>query len=54
MVQSGTINDPEYGHPGIVNGPEHSQPGTTNLYGPEYDQPVFAWEGNPGLPETTG
>ena len=23
------------------------KPGTKNSYGPEYDQPVFAWEGNP-------
>ena len=34
---------------GIIYGPEYGQPGPINLYGSEYDQPVFVWEGNPGI-----
>ena len=53
--QPGTINNHKWSsvkplivQSEIINGTEYGQPGTINLYDPEYDQPVFAWEGNPG------
>ena len=37
-----------------ISSTEYGQPGTINLYGPEYDQPVFVWEDDDTRVTNTG